>query len=77
MDRGAHEASMGTEEAEGRCSFCHKQRSEVAYLIAAPDGVTICDECVTLSSEILADEFLVQQDRAPKMRRPWWKFWDR
>jgi ATP-dependent protease Clp ATPase subunit len=32
------------------CSFCGKDRSEVAYLIAGP-CVFICDECVELCRE--------------------------
>jgi len=36
------------------CSFCGKDQSEVARLIAGPE-VMICNECVTLCSEILAE----------------------
>lgn len=35
-----------------RCSFCCKRQHEVRTLFADP-GVYICDECVTLCSEIL------------------------
>ena len=36
------------------CSFCAKTQREVAYLIVGP-MVYICDECVGLCIEILAD----------------------
>lgn len=36
-----------------RCSFCAKEESEIAQMIAGP-GVCICNECVTLCSQILA-----------------------
>jgi hypothetical protein len=36
------------------CSFCGKSKDEVSRLIAGP-GVYICDECVGLCDEILAD----------------------
>jgi len=36
-----------------RCSFCGKTEAEVTSLIAGP-GVYICDECVTLCTEVLA-----------------------
>lgn len=39
-----------------RCSFCGKDQSQVAKLIAGPGHVTICDECVALCQTILADE---------------------
>jgi hypothetical protein len=37
------------------CSFCNKSQQQVAKLIAGP-GVFICDECVDLCADILADE---------------------
>lgn len=37
------------------CSFCGKKQTEVAKLIAGP-AVYICDECIRLCSEIIAEE---------------------
>ena len=39
-----------------QCSFCGKNQDQVKRLIAGP-GVYICDECIDLCSEIIADEF--------------------
>jgi len=39
-----------------RCSFCRRTSEEVTRLIAGPEGVFICDECVELCSEILQEE---------------------
>ncbi|MCD7806650.1 MAG: ATP-dependent Clp protease ATP-binding subunit ClpX [Lachnospiraceae bacterium] len=39
-----------------RCSFCGKSQDAVRKIIAGPDGIYICDECVNLCSEILDDE---------------------
>ena len=39
-----------------KCSFCGKNQDQVRRLIAGP-GVYICDECIELCSEIIADEF--------------------
>ena len=41
-----------------RCSFCGKEKAEVQRLIEGPDDVYICDECVLLGAEILAEEGL-------------------
>lgn len=38
------------------CSFCKRKQNEVSRLIAGPDSVYICDECVDLCMEILEDE---------------------
>ncbi len=37
------------------CSFCSKRQAQVAKLIAGPK-VYICDECVSLCDDILAEE---------------------
>lgn len=37
-----------------RCTFCGKKAMEVAKLIAGPN-VYICDECVALCVDIIAD----------------------
>ncbi len=39
-----------------RCSFCRRAHDEVNRLIAGPEGVYICDECVELCREILSEE---------------------
>jgi DNA-directed RNA polymerase subunit RPC12/RpoP len=39
-----------------RCSFCGKDQEQVRRLIAGPGGVYICDECVDLCREIIAEE---------------------
>ncbi|RME85032.1 MAG: ATP-dependent Clp protease ATP-binding subunit ClpX [Caldilineae bacterium] len=38
------------------CAFCQKSQDEVYKLIAGPDGINICDECVALCVEILDEE---------------------
>ena len=37
-----------------RCSFCGKPRGEVRKLVPGP-AVNICDECVAICNEIVAD----------------------
>jgi ATP-dependent Clp protease ATP-binding subunit ClpX len=37
-----------------RCSSCGKEQNDVRQLVAGP-GVYICDECVALCVEILAE----------------------
>jgi hypothetical protein len=38
-----------------RCSFCGKTQVDVAKLVAGP-GVYICNECIDLCTQIIADE---------------------
>ena len=46
----------GGQEEELYCSFCGKSQREVRKLIAGP-GVYICDECIELCNEIIAEQF--------------------
>ena len=41
--------------AEFRCSFCNKKHDDVRKLIAGPT-VFICNECVDICVEIIADD---------------------
>lgn len=40
-----------------RCSFCNKTQSQVKKMIAGPAGVYICDECVSICSDIVEEEY--------------------
>lgn len=44
------------------CSFCHKNQHEVRKLIAGPN-VYICDECVQLCNDIIANAFDPEEAR--------------
>ncbi len=39
-----------------RCSFCNKTQNQVRKLIAGPNGVYICDECIEICEDILGEE---------------------
>lgn len=39
-----------------QCSFCAKSRHDVVRLVAGP-GVYICNECIDLCGQIMADEW--------------------
>jgi ATP-dependent Clp protease ATP-binding subunit ClpX len=42
---------------EFSCSFCGKPASQVFRLIAGPNGVFICNECVKLANTIIDEEY--------------------
>ena len=39
-----------------RCSFCNKTQAQVGKMIAGPNGVYICDQCVDVCAEIIEEE---------------------
>ncbi len=47
---------MTTETTTYQCSFCGKDNASVERMIAGPHGVVICNECVSLCNEIIAQE---------------------
>ena len=66
------------ENANLSCSFCGKSQKEVKKLIAGPT-VYICDECIELCNDIIAEEYGQEEAGAPRpefssprrSRRPW------
>ena len=54
-----------------KCSFCGKGQEEVRKLIAGPT-VYICNECIELCNEIIADELSVEKETEslPKLPTP-------
>ena len=53
------------EKNEQRCSFCGKSKEEVRRLIAGPDGVFICDDCVDIC-KAMVDE-TIEKDKAEEV----------
>ncbi len=49
-----------------RCSFCGKTQDQVKKLIAGPEGVFICDECIEVCMEIVEDELYEGEDIEPE-----------
>jgi ATP-dependent Clp protease ATP-binding subunit ClpX len=47
-----------------QCSFCGKEQDQVGRLIAGPDHVFICDECVTTCQRLLTEESAPSKDAA-------------
>lgn len=45
----------GDDKGQLKCSFCGKLQEQVRKLVAGP-GVYICDECIELCNEIIAEE---------------------
>ena len=48
--------NRGSGRVQYHCSFCGKNQDQVKRLIAGPGAVYICDECVDLCREIIAEE---------------------
>ncbi len=63
---------MGKKESRDdtlRCSFCNKGQREVKKLIAGPT-VFICDECVDICLDIIAEDRLLEQQHQASLPKP-------
>lgn len=65
MSNSENNASRGI-----HCSFCDKGEDSVRRLIAGPGNVSICDECVTLCTEIIADQIKQEVREESKLLTP-------
>jgi len=63
-------SKRGTDKsADLLCSFCGKSQGEVKKLIAGP-GVYICDECIELCNDIIAEEYEKEEARQARLAIP-------
>ena len=62
---------MAAKEKGLHCSFCGKSQKEVKKLIAGPN-VYICDECIQLCNDIIAEEVEKEEltDKGQKVPNP-------
>ncbi|MDP7619164.1 MAG: ClpX C4-type zinc finger protein, partial [Dehalococcoidia bacterium] len=61
-EHGSGSGGSGTKGSSYRCSFCGKQQAQVRRLIAGPDQVYICDECVHVCTQILKEQVSSQPE---------------
>ena len=52
------------DEKDLKCSFCNKKSNEVKRLVAGPNGIFICNECIGICSEILKEDNITENDVA-------------
>ena len=57
-------------EDDRRCSFCGKPKELAKKLIAGPDGVYICDECIDICKEVLEREEKKTRDEDTRLLKP-------
>ena len=63
-------ARVGDDSERLRCSFCQKDQNDVRKLIAGPPSVFICDECVAVCVDIMADDARSAVPAAPDAQSP-------
>lgn len=61
---------MATTEQLASCSFCLKAHTDVETLVAGP-GVYICNECVALSSHLVASKPKSSKKKQVQRIAPW------
>jgi hypothetical protein len=52
-----------------RCTFCNKDQNDVRKLIAGPKHVCICNECVEICNDIIADDGRFTKQTGGHVRR--------
>jgi ATP-dependent Clp protease ATP-binding subunit ClpX len=62
-------AKRDTGDETLRCSFCNKSQREVRKLIAGPT-VFICDECVDICLDIIAEDRMLEQQQETALPKP-------
>lgn len=58
------------EKYEQHCSFCGKSKEEVRRLIAGPDGVFICDDCVDICKAMVDETMEKDKSAEVPLKKP-------
>ncbi len=59
-----------TKTNEFVCSFCGKPNSQVKKLIAGPDGIYICDECVAVCEQVIKESERINCKEVLSLKKP-------
>ncbi len=54
-------------DPERYCSFCQSTFPDIGELFTAPDGLSICDGCVTFLWETLQAQREAEAERSPQL----------
>ena len=52
-----------------KCSFCGRTEDKVRRLLAGPDNIYICDECIAICADIMEEADQEERARKPKKNR--------
>ncbi len=56
--------------SENSCSFCGKPKEKVKTLVAGPNGLHICDECIAICEDILKEDEIKNSSEQVKLLKP-------
>lgn len=56
--------------SENSCSFCGKPKEKVKTLVAGPNGLHICDECIAICEDILNEDEIKNSSEQVKLLKP-------
>ena len=52
------------------CSFCGKPKEMTRRLVAGPDGIFICDECIEVCREVLKEDENAASEQSVNLLKP-------
>ncbi len=61
---------MSNNEKESKCSFCEKPRSAVMRLIAGPNNVFICDDCINICKTLVTEQEADKEETVESLPTP-------
>ncbi|MDO4589917.1 MAG: ATP-dependent Clp protease ATP-binding subunit ClpX [Slackia sp.] len=61
---------QGIDPKDARCIFCGKTADQVGGMIQSPDGVCICDECISVCSDVLVRGGYMQEPASSSDGQP-------
>ena len=51
------------------CSFCGRFKDEVGKIIAGPNGIFICEDCIDLCNKVILEDIMLEEDLAEQSKK--------
>ena len=58
----AKKTNNGNDNYDIFCSFCGRYKDEVGKMIAGPNGIFICEDCIDICNKIILEDLIEEED---------------
>ena len=65
----AKKTNNGNDNYDIFCSFCGRYKDEVGKMIAGPNGIFICEDCIDVCNKVILEDIMLEEDLAEQSKK--------
>ena len=58
----AKKTNNGNDNYDIFCSFCGRYKDEVGKMIAGPNGIFICEDCIDVCNKVILEDLMLEDE---------------